>query len=919
MNPDKAPGPDGMTPAFFQKHWGIVGRDVVKLTRHFFTTGELSPGLNTTNLVLIPKKKNPTLVSELRPIALCNVVMKIITKVMANRLKEVLNVVVSDTQSAFIPGRLISDNIMISYEIMHYLKRKKVGKDGFMALKLDMSKAYDRIEWSFLKSILLKMGFSKWWVHLVLQCVTTVKYSIVHGEYEMGPIIPTRGIRQGDPLSPYLFIICAEGLSSLIRRYERQNWIHGIKVCRSAPVVSHMLFADDSYFYVKADTTEASKVIELLNIYEKASGQKINNDKSSVFFSSNVIQYNRQDICQVLQMGEADEHCKYLGLPNIIGRNKTAILGFLKEKVHTRIRSWDGKFIARSGKEILVKSVVQALPVYAMNVFLLPMEINRDIEKRLTRFWWNSKQASGSQINWMSWERLEKHKSVGGMGFRNFRDFNLAMLGKQGWRFLTNPDSLVSRLYKARYFADGDFLNSSIGHNPSFIWRSIVEAKQILRDGVRWRVGSGKDINIVGQPWLIDKQNPFITTMTPAIDGGKVSALFCTDRKEWDMDVIKDVFNRRDQKCILDIKLDAASNEDVLFWNLERSGEYSVKSAYNMLQRQKGAWGAEDNFNVWQALWRLKVPPKALNLVWRALSHCLPTMTQLQLKHVPVQVWCPVCKEEPETILHSLVTCTFAWQCWLALRVNISWDQNMDFSSWMNIVLSTGTSKQRAEAVMLCWAIWRARNDLIWNQKFSTVNKVVAAAKQNLTQWILAQSRSSHTLLQPQVKGDGGTIWVKPQPNTVKVSVDAAIFEDKEEVGFGLVARDSEGSLIQAKAVSHTELLDPVLAEAMAVKEALSWIDEMQWPATTLESDCQIVVQAIRSVTPMRSRFGGIISECRILMQHLNNVELFFVKRSANMVAHQLARESYFLSDRSFDRCSIPRSVKDCIEADLLS
>lgn len=116
-------------------------------------------GLNDTNLVLIPKKNHHTIVGEFCPIALCNVLMKVITKVMANWMKEILDDVVSDTQSAFIPGRLISDNIMISYEIMHYLKQKKVGKDGYMALKLDMSKAYDRVEWDFLKAILLKMGF----------------------------------------------------------------------------------------------------------------------------------------------------------------------------------------------------------------------------------------------------------------------------------------------------------------------------------------------------------------------------------------------------------------------------------------------------------------------------------------------------------------------------------------------------------------------------------------------------------------------------------------------------------------------------------------------------------------------------------------------------------------------------------------
>ncbi|XP_074339883.1 uncharacterized protein LOC141677734 [Apium graveolens] len=199
-----------------------------------------------------------------------------------------------------------------------------------------------------------------------------------------------------------------------------------------------------------------------------------------------------------------------------------------------------------------------------------------------------------------------------------------------------------------------------------------------------------------------------------------------------------------------------------------------------MLQRQKGVWRIKDNSSVWKDLLRLKAPAKALNLVWRALANCLPIMTQLQTKHVPVQVWCPVCNEEPETIPHNLVTCTFASQCWMVLRSDNLWVQNMEFRSWMSAILSSGTDKQRAESVMLCWVVWRARNDLVWNKKFSTVNKVVASAKKNLTQWILAQSISSHTLLQPHAKGDGSMFWVKPQPNTVKVSVDAAIFEDRE-------------------------------------------------------------------------------------------------------------------------------------------
>lgn len=221
--------------------------------------------------MLIPKKSNHECMSDLRPIALCNVVYKIISKVLENRLKVVLPQVISDNQSAFLPERLISDNIMVSFEIMHYMKRKTRGKEGVMALKLDMSKAYDRTEWSFLRDVLLKLGFSIHWIDLVMKCVSSVSYKICSERRELGPITQKRGLRQGDPMSPYLFILCVEGLSALIRDFESRGKIRGCKVARGAPFISHMLFADDSYLYCKATTEAARNVLELLQVFQKAS------------------------------------------------------------------------------------------------------------------------------------------------------------------------------------------------------------------------------------------------------------------------------------------------------------------------------------------------------------------------------------------------------------------------------------------------------------------------------------------------------------------------------------------------------------------------------------------------------------------------------------------------------------------------
>ncbi|XP_074353507.1 uncharacterized protein LOC141703747 [Apium graveolens] len=140
------------------------------------------------------------------------------------------------------------------------------------------------------------------------------------------------------------------------------------------------------------------------------------------------------------------------------------------------------------------------------------------------------------------------------MGFRDFRDFNIAMLGKQGWRFVSNPNSLVSRLYKARYFPKGTFLEAEAGNNPSFVWRSILEAKDLIKSGMRWKVGSGDFINILGQPWLLDDHNPFITSNSRSLDNTKVASIMTTYQSGWDEDILADLLNERDQSCFCRLK-----------------------------------------------------------------------------------------------------------------------------------------------------------------------------------------------------------------------------------------------------------------------------------------------------------------------------------------------------------------------------
>ena len=216
IHPTKSPGPDGMSTLFFQKYWDIVGSNVSNMVLNALNSGMSFDVINKTNIALIPKTNNPKRMTDFRPINLCNVIYKLIYKTLANCLKVFLPLIITENQSAFIADRLITDNVLIAYELVHYLKHKREGKDCFMATKLDMSKAFDRVEWGFIEGVMRKMGFNEGWISLVMRCISSVSYSVIINGETFGNIVPFRGLRQGDPLSPYLFLLCVEGLSTLL-------------------------------------------------------------------------------------------------------------------------------------------------------------------------------------------------------------------------------------------------------------------------------------------------------------------------------------------------------------------------------------------------------------------------------------------------------------------------------------------------------------------------------------------------------------------------------------------------------------------------------------------------------------------------------------------------------------------------------
>ena len=228
---------------------------------------------------------------------------------------------------------------------------------GEMALKLDMSKTYNRVEWSCLERIMQKLGFIEKWIGLIMQCLCSVTYAIKINGVPRGRIIPSRGLRQGDPLSPYLFILCAEGLSAMLHQAVQGKRLRGISVCRRGPKVSHLFFADDSIIFGRATEAEGSEILRILKVYESSSGQQLNKEKTSLYFSRNTEGQIQSKIKTMFGAQVIKQHKTYLGLPSLLGRSKTNSFAQLKSKVANKLSGWKEKLLSAAGKEVLIKAV----------------------------------------------------------------------------------------------------------------------------------------------------------------------------------------------------------------------------------------------------------------------------------------------------------------------------------------------------------------------------------------------------------------------------------------------------------------------------------------------------------------------------------------------------------------------------------
>lgn len=448
LKPSKAPGPDGLHAGFFQRYWLIVGESIKTEVKNIFSSGTVPNYLNKTLITLIPKCRSPESLNNYRPIGLCNTVYKLVTKIIVAKMRPTLSNFVSPLQTAFVPGRKGVDNAIIVQELIHTMSQKK-GKEGFMAIKIDLEKAYDRLEWKFIKDTLTLFKFPTNLIALIMSCVTSSSISVLFNGGALDPFLPSRGIWQGYPLSPYLFILCMEILGAFItEKCDTKLW-DPVKASQGGIAFSHLFFADDLVLFAKADQKNCLVIRDALDSFCDLSGQKISNEKSRVFFSPNVSPLERERFCDILGFRSTPYLGKYLGFP-IKHTSVPHDFSFILERVQNKQAGWKAHLLSFAGRLVLTQSVTLTIPNYVMQCLALPPKILNNID-RLSRNFLLGHSDNKKKLHLVSWKKITKTKKEGGLGLHEAKAKNIALLAKLNWRMHREKESLWARVLSHKY------------------------------------------------------------------------------------------------------------------------------------------------------------------------------------------------------------------------------------------------------------------------------------------------------------------------------------------------------------------------------------------------------------------------------------------------------------------------------------
>ncbi|XP_048626999.1 uncharacterized protein LOC125595105 [Brassica napus] len=478
-----------------------------------------------------------------------------------------------------------------------------------------MSKAYYRLEWDFIKLVLQRFGFHPKWINWIMQCVSTVTYSFFINGSPRGRVTPSRGIRQGDPLSPYIFIMCSEVLSGLCNKAQEDETLKGVRVARGCPRLNHLLFADDTMFFLRASKESGEALCRLLKRYEEASGQSINTEKSSINFSRHAPVALKR-LSKTLSRSRRGRYRKISWASRAARKEKRDLFSSLVDRIKQKACGWSNRFLSTAGKMTM-------LTKNSISVNTLLVDTNMGDKK----------------MAWIAWSKLvqPKESGVGGSSI-------------VPTPYLASPVWEVLQLRK---------LLRMLRENGNLPW---------MEGDSNWSRYHHQLCRLGSRQWLQHQhlEKPWLSCSTQLRPMGPpprefsqltVSDLMLPDRNEWDIDMIQRVLPFEEQR-ILAIKPSLTGAPDKLSWLSTDTGDYSTKTRYKAVLSSRSvedAWSIEDGSFDWKkSVWKLQTTPKIKLFIWKALHGALPVSEALKARGINTDGQCKRC-----ICLNLLIICSF--------------------------------------------------------------------------------------------------------------------------------------------------------------------------------------------------------------------------------------------------------------------
>ncbi|GLT49358.1 hypothetical protein SLA2020_229210 [Shorea laevis] len=890
----KSPGPDGIQPIFYQKHWEAVSGTLHSFINKSFSDGFFEPTLLQAHTVLIPKGDSPDMIQKFRPICLLNVAYKILSKVIVNRLRPHLQNLIGPLQSSFLAGRSTTDNIILVQEAIHSMRRLK-GKKGALAFKIDLHKAFDSVDWTFLREVLIDFNLPEPLVRLIMFSVTSLQLSIIWNGEELPYFQPQRGLRQGDPLSPYLFIMVMEKFSHMIMSRLHENQWAPFKLSRGGLALSHLFFADDLMLFGTASTTQIDTIMACLDEFAERLGLEINLKKSKLFVSPNIQGQLANSFSSACGIPLTNDLGIYLGVPIIHGRFKASSYKYILEKMQIKLAGWKQNFLSLAGRRTLVQSVTSSIPTYTMQTVLLPSATCSAIDSLNRKFLWGS-DVQANRPHLVHWNDVCLPRKYGGLGVRSARECNKALIAKLGWQILSGSGKPWCQAIKQKYLHADGFFNCKPMPSSSVTWRSILKTRDVLQLGARWRVGSGSNIQLWNDIWAGTSK---LLDLTIAPVPHHLLDMTVTDiisNSEWNLLPLVEFLPENVLRMIAAIPLPITSHlDDQLYWHDSPHGDFTVKSAFSLIQQSRLT--SIPSTEEWTWIWKLCCTERVKLFVWLLWRGKVLTNSVRFERHMASTPVCPRCEQAPETPLHLLRDCFHSRLVWESASLLPTDFFYLNFESWLkkNATISRlgNSSPDLWSYVFLAtiWHLWKSRNRLVFEGQRHLPHMVASQAHNFALEMRFAlETTRSHAARAPR-----WVSWTPPSHPYLKLNTDGSYNHHSEKAAAGGLIRDHNGRWFHGFAV-NVGITTSFLAELWGCREGLKLAISLGIQQLVLEMDSLLAIQLIQNRQIAAGPASVLLTDIFLLIDSFSNCLVRHTLREGNSAADFLASMGHDLA-----------------------